>query len=80
MTEINTVIKHTQSIAEYKAVRADMLKRTEQYSTQHMQAVSNWEYGNPIKCWLSGDNDLCIEYASGQWWHYRETAEGLQWW
>lgn len=77
---IDTVIKGTKTIAEYKQVRADMQEHAAIYSKTHMSGCETWEHGKPVKCWYDTDKTFCIEYESGKWWHYRETAEGLQWW
>lgn len=77
---IDTVIKGTTTIDEYKAIRVDMQQRAALYSNAHMSGCETWEHGNPVKCWYDTDKTFCIEYESGKWWHYRETAEGLQWW
>lgn len=81
MAELATVIKHTKTIAEYKKVRTDMQNRADKYFHEHLQAYHDeWTNGEPVKAWYDIDGNLCVEYESGQWWHYRETAEGLQWW
>lgn len=80
MAELTTVIKHTKSIAEYKAVRADMQSRADRYFHEHLHAYNEWTDGEPARVWYDIDGNLCIEYESGRWWHYKETADGLQWW
>lgn len=77
---INTVIKGTQTIAEYKAVRADMQKRAALYSKTHMSGCETWEHGKPVKCWRIDGDGLAIEYEDGQYWQYKQTEHGLEWW
>ncbi len=77
---IDTIITGTKTIDEYKKLRANMQEQAERYSQQHMAATEIWQYGLPVKCWRSDSADLCIEYKSGQWWHYTETQNGLEWW
>lgn len=72
---MNTVIKGTKSIAEYKAVKETMEKLTDEFASRHKQAVENWAEGEPVKAWFDMDNNLCIEYESGKWWHYNEAGE-----
>lgn len=61
---MNTVIKGTKTIAEYKRVREDMENLARANYARHKEAFE--EEGN-----------LCIEYESGNWWHYNEKGE---WW
>ena len=44
----------------------------------HQSAVESWTEGEPVKVWKE-DDAICIEYTSGHWWHYKETASGLEW-
>ena len=52
----------------------------QEYSKQHKKAYEHWEEGEPIRAWYDEDNVLCIEYASGSWWHYRLNNNNLEWW
>ena len=45
--------------------------------SRHKEAVENWTEGEPVKVWFDMNDDLCIEYESGKWWHYNEKGE---WW
>ena len=39
---------------------------------------AEWETKKPIKkVWIDKDGYLCIEYESGEWWHYNDKGE---WW
>lgn len=80
MAELNIVIKHTKTIAEFKSVYADMKEKANRYFHEHYKAHGEWQNGEPVKVWRNTDGILCIEYESGEWWHYQETDEGLQWW
>ena len=35
------------------------------------------ENGEPVKIWWDANGDLCIEYESGEWYHYNQRGE---WW
>ena len=35
------------------------------------------ENGEPMKIWWDANGDLCIEYESGEWYHYNQRGE---WW
>lgn len=47
---------------------------------KHKQAFSCWAEGEPVRAWYNTDNTLCIEYESGNWWHYRLNNNNLEWW
>ena len=74
---MHIVVKGTKSIAEFKAVKETMEKLTDECVSRHKQAVENWAEGEPVKVWFDIDNNLCIQYESGNWWHYNEHGE---WW
>lgn len=74
---LNTVIKGTKTIAEYKQVKETMETLTAEFYARHKSAWENWENGEPVKAWFDSDNNLCIEYENGKWWHYNEKGE---WW
>lgn len=46
----------------------------------HMQAFENWREGKVAKVWCDDDGILCIEYDSGNWWHYKLNNNNLEWW
>ena len=74
---MHTVIKGTKTVAEFKAVQ----KRMEQLATQafvsHKKTCDEWREGEIEKVWFDSDSNLCIEYQSGNCWHYNEQGE---WW
>ena len=74
---VHTVIKRTKTIAEFKELREKMEHLTEVYFNNHKSAWENWENGEPVKAWWDNNNNLCIEYENGKWWHYNEKGE---WW
>ena len=83
MAELHVVVKGTKSIDEFKAVNKDMQDKANRYADEHLHSYEshdNWQEGEPVKAWYDADEIFCIEYKSGRWWHYQETAEGLQWW
>lgn len=51
----------------------------ESYVVQHMNACEVWEHGSVKEIWIQ-DGELCIRYQDDTWYHYRETANGLEWW
>ena len=74
---VHTVIKGTKTIAEFKELKEKMENLTEVYFNHHKSAWENWENGEPVKVWWDSNNNLCIEYENGKWWHYNEKGE---WW
>jgi hypothetical protein len=74
---MHTIVKGTKTVAEFKEVQ----KRMEQLATQafesHKKAFREWEEGEIEKVWFDSDSNLCVEYQSGNWWHYNEQGE---WW
>lgn len=50
------------------------------YYEQHKSAFEYWSYGEPVRYWWDSNGILCIEYRSGNWWHYKVTENGLEWW
>lgn len=74
---MNTVIKGTKTIAEFKQVRETMENLARENYARHKEACEDWQEGEPVKVWYEFDGSLCIEYKSGKWWHYNEKGE---WW
>lgn len=71
----NTVIKGTKTIDEYKKKMLFMNQKAAEFYNRHKEAVENWTEGEPVKVWFDMNDDLCIEYESGKWWHYNERGE-----
>lgn len=57
-----------------------MLSEVVECYEEHKSAFEAWTSGKPVKSWRDDNNVLCIEYQDGQWWHYRMTKHGLEWW
>lgn len=74
---MNTVIKGTKTIAEYKSVCESMENLAIANYNRHKEAFEEWKEGEPVKVWFDFEGNLCIEYESGKWWHYNEKGE---WW
>ena len=58
----------------------EYIKRTEDYYNQHRQQYKEWNHGEPQRFWTDENNNFCIKYEDGAWWHYRETDGALEWW
>lgn len=71
----HTVIKGTKTIDEYKKKQMFMEQKATEFYNKHKEAVENWTEGEPVKVWFDMDENLCIEYESGNWWHYNERGE-----
>ena len=74
---MHKVIKYTSTIEEYKQRKAAVEQRAVECSEMHKQAFEKWKEGDIEKVWLDGQGNLCIEYQSGNWWHYNDKGE---WW
>lgn len=74
---MHTVIKGTKTIEEYKQLKKHMEQKAQEYCERHKAAFENWKEGSIKKVWIDGDGNICIEYESGNWWHYNEEGE---WW
>lgn len=72
---MHTVIKGTKTVAEFKTVKEKMEKLAAECYSRHKQAFENWNEGEPVKVWFDFNGNLCIEYESGNWWHYNEKGE-----
>lgn len=51
-----------------------------EYYKKHKAVFENWEHGEPVRAYYDADNNLCIEYKTGNWWHYRVNNNTLEWW
>lgn len=49
---MNTVIKGTKTIAEYKRVREDMENLARANYARHKEAFEEWGEGEPVKAWF----------------------------
>lgn len=74
---MNIVIKGTKNIEEFKKLFDLMEQRATEYYQCHKKAFENWQEGEIEKVWIDGQGNMCIEYASGNWWHYNDKGE---WW
>lgn len=57
----------------------DMWDCAEKCFRQHRQACETWTHGSISNVWYDG-NAICVKYVDGQWWHYKENENGLEWW
>lgn len=55
-------------------------KKMEDYYCNHRQQCGEWKHGEPQRCWIDENDNLCIKYYDGRWWHYKENDTGLEWW
>lgn len=39
---------------------------------RHKFFRSDWDEGEPIEAWFDEDRNVCVKYASGKWWHYKD--------
>jgi hypothetical protein len=74
---MHTVIKGTNTIEEFKRLKALMEQRAAECYAAHKAAFEDWQEGNIEKVWFDESGNICIEYQSGNWWHYNSKGE---WW
>lgn len=90
MAELRDTLKEYEDTGLYpervkylKAVHVDTQRDMEKvniYFQMHGQQSGKWPHGKPIRWWRDENENLCIKYADGRWWHYKETNTGLEWW
>lgn len=66
-------------MTEFEQTRERVKSLTAKCYKMHKAAWENWPYGEPVKTWFDDDGNFCIEYESGEWYHYNEKGE-LWWW
>ena len=76
---MDVVIRDTKTIEEFKTRRTDMEQRATRYYETHRAACEDWRDGSPSRGMFSWDGSFIIEDESGQWWHYRDTDNGVEW-
>lgn len=74
---MTTVIKGTRTIEEYKQQKSFLEERAAECAAAHRAAVEAWQDGSIQRVWQDSDNNICIRYESGNWWHYNANGE---WW
>lgn len=52
----------------------------QEIAAEHRKAWEEWPEGGIVRAWTDENGALCIEYRSGNWYHYRKTDSGLEWW
>lgn len=57
-----------------------MMKQCERIYNEHKSHFEHWNEGAPTEYWLDENNNMCIRYESGRWWHYRWRGDELIWW
>lgn len=56
------------------------MKQCERIYNEHKSHFEHWNEGAPTEYWLDENNNMCIRYESGHWWHYRWRGDELIWW
>lgn len=51
-----------------------------QYIEQHRTAFEIWPHGEAVESWRDDAGLLCVRYADGAWYHYKDGQDGLVWW
>lgn len=58
-------------------VRKNLKDYATTYYIGHKKAFESWSYGFIDKIWVDADGYLCIQYETGDWFHYDENGS---WW
>lgn len=74
---MHTVIKGTKTVDEFKELKEYLEQRAKEHYKSHKKAFETWRFGEIDKVWIDKDGFICIQYESGDWWHYNENEE---WW
>lgn len=78
---MHTVIKGAKTIAEFQEKQQRLADLAELAYKRHREVFENWKEGEPIKAWFDSEGNVCVEYQSGEWWHYKDLELPLPtWW
>lgn len=69
---MNTVIRGCKTIEEFKETQKKMLELVDRAYSSHKSSMEHWQDGEPVKAWFEDGCDICVEYESGNWWHYKD--------
>lgn len=69
---MNTVIKGCKTIEEYQENQKKLAELAELAYQRHKKEFEEWQEGEPVKAWYDADGNVCVEYASGKYWHYKD--------
>ena len=72
-----TVIKGTKTVKEFKEFKIYLEQRARDLYEEHKSHWDTWQFGDIDKVWIDNDGFICIQYKSGDWWHYNDLGE---WW
>lgn len=66
-------------------VETSLMDKAKRYSKEHIKAVGvmgkEWSHGTIHNVWVDDDKVVCVQYADGCWWHYKEDESGeIKWW
>lgn len=69
--------KPIMAIDEFKRLKAYMEQIAKEHYDEHKKAFENWNEGDIDRIWIDKDGYICIQYESGNWWHYDDNGA---WW
>ena len=53
-------------------MKNELLERAELAMKRHKEFVEEWKEGGVSEAWIDENNNLCVRYESGRWWHYKD--------
>lgn len=74
------MIVDMKTAKDHEKVKEELKALAKNYTQKHMNACEDWREGKPVRIWRAENGVVCIEYESGKWWNYKQTASGLEWW
>lgn len=78
---MHIVVKGTKTVQEFKEKQKMMSDLAVMCFRTHKNCVGQWNNGEPVKVWFDQYENLCIEYSSGSYFHYRfNVNQQIEWW
>lgn len=78
---MQTIIEGAKTIEEFQKIQMRMAELAEMAYQRHKESFEKWEEGEPVKAWFEDGCEICVEYANGKWWHYKDLELPFPtWW
>ena len=53
-------------------MKNELLERAELAMERHKEFIEEWKEGGVSEAWIDENNNLCVRYESGRWFHYKD--------
>lgn len=78
---MHTVIKGTKTVEEFKKKQEELENLAQKAYESHKMFCEDWRYGEPVKVWNEEGSEVCVQYESGKYWHYKDLDLPFpMWW